>query len=92
MNSKRIIKVITITTIVITLIIALYIMVHGLGLQDNLDFGAGAYFYADVPDFDKYLKKSKFFTEIPYWIYAVLFLLWGLLMYFFWLWVDRKSR
>lgn len=73
-------------------IIALYIMINGLGLQEGLDFGAGAYFYADIPEFDKYTEKASLETAIPYWLYVLLFLLWGGLMYFLWGWIDRRGR
>ena len=74
-----------------TLVIAVYIMVHGLGLQDELNFGAGSYYYADIPDFDKYLKWDAFTASLPYWIYVLLFLIWGVLMYLLWIWVDKKK-
>ena len=32
-----------------TVAASIYIMANGLGLQDSLDFGAGAYSYADIP-------------------------------------------
>ena len=47
---KRIVKVLTLTVIGATVLAALYIMANGLGLQDSLDFGAGAYYYADMPE------------------------------------------
>ena len=75
-----------------TLIIAVYIMVHGLGLQDELNFGAGSYYYADIPDFDKYLKWDAFKASLPYWVYVLLFLIWGALMYLLWIWVDNSGK
>ena len=68
---------------------AVYIMVHGLGLNPDLDFGAGAYYYADIPDFEKYLGGRSNPTSIPYIVYVLLFLAWGALMYFLWKWIDR---
>lgn len=70
---------------------ALYIMVRGIGLSDNLDFGAGAYYYADVPDFDKTLVPGHFAAALPFWLYLLLFLAWGALMYALWKWLDRRS-
>ena len=52
-TGKRIVKVLTLTVIGATVLAALYIMANGLGLQDSLDFGAGAYYYADIPEFDR---------------------------------------
>lgn len=85
-------KVVTIITIVATLLIAVYIMVNGLGLQDSLDFGAGAYYYADIPEFDKYTDKSFFSTDIPYWIYMALSIVWGIVMYLLWKWIDKRGK
>lgn len=84
-------KVATILVGVATLVFAIYIMVCGLGLQDSLPFGAGAYFYADIPDFEKYLDKNRFEAGLPYWVYVLLFLLWGALMYLLWVLVDKKK-
>ena len=40
-------------------------MANGLGLQEELDFGAGAYYYADIPEFEKYLAWDAFKTSLP---------------------------
>lgn len=69
---------------------ALWIMVRGRGLVDTLDFGAGAYYYADIPDFERYQRWDAFKAALPYGVYALLFLLWGLLMYLLWKWIDRR--
>ena len=69
---------------------ALVIMARGAGLRDELDFGAGSYYYADIPDFDKYLRWDAFTASLPYWVYVVLFLAWGALMYLLWRWVDGR--
>ena len=69
---------------------AIAIMAKGAGLQEGLDFGAGSYYYADIPDFDKYLNWDAFSASLPYWIYVVLFLAWGALMYLLWIKVDKK--
>lgn len=91
MNGKKIIKVVTVITIAITLFFAIYIMINGLGLSDELDFGAGAYYYADIPEFDKYTEKPPVGTNLPYWVYLVIFTLWGILMYLLWKWIDRRK-
>ena len=75
---------------VATLLVALYIMLHGLGLIPELDFGAGAYYYADIPDFEKYLREDAYQSNLPLWLAIVLFLGWGALMWMLWKWVDRK--
>ena len=88
-TGKRIVKVLTLTVIGATVLAALYIMANGLGLQDSLDFGAGAYYYADIPEFDKYTQSTHFAAKLPFWVYVVLFLSWGALMYKAWKWLDK---
>ncbi len=84
-------KVITIVTVVVTLVFALYIMANGLGLVPELDFGAGAYFYADIPNHEKIVREDYFTTRVPYWVHVVLFLCWGWLMYRLWVYIDGKG-
>ena len=74
------------------LAVAVAIMAKGAGLQEELDFGAGSYYYADIPDFDKYLRWDAFTASLPYWVYAVLFLVWGALMYLLWKWIDNRPE
>ena len=76
----------------LVLVCALVIMGRGAGLQEGLDFGAGAYYYADIPEFDRYLDWDVFCAALPYWVYAALFILWGVLMYLLWRWVDGKGN
>ncbi len=93
MSSKknhRFFKVATVILVVATVLIALYIMANGLGLVDSLDFGAGAYFYADIPDYEKVDADGCFVSRVPRWVHFVLFLLWGALM--FWLWNKVENR
>lgn len=92
MNLRKAGKVITICTVGATLLAVLYIMVNGLGQQESLDFGAGAYYYADIPDFDKYTESTNFQPQLPYWVYVALFLAWGALMYWLWKIVDRHGN
>ncbi len=69
-----------------------YIMSHHLGLIDGLDFGAGAYYYADIPNFQTYVNGSHYTSPVPMWFLIVLFLIWGALMYRLWIWLDRKTK
>ena len=69
---------------------ALVIMIKGVGLQEGLDFGAGSYYYADIPDFEKYLKWDAFTASLPFWVYVLLFVAWGVLMYLLWKFVDKR--
>ena len=53
MDKKHIFfKVITIVMVVITLVLAVYIMLNRKGVVEDYDFGAGAYYYADIPNLD----------------------------------------
>ena len=63
---------------------AVYVMVRGLGLNDDLDFGAGAYYYADIPEYQKVLDWDVYSAQLPFWVYLVLFLAWGFLMWRLW--------
>ena len=75
-----------------TVAASIYIMANGLGLQDSLDFGAGAYYYADIPEFQKYLAWDAFQESLPYWVYVLLFLAWGFIVYRIWVRIDRKGK
>lgn len=69
----------------VSVVVAIYFMCKQMGLVPELDFGAGAYYYADIPDYEKVDADGKFLTRIPKWIYYVLFLGWGYLMYKLWI-------
>ena len=56
-----------------TIVTTIYIMINGLGLVDSLDFGAGAYYYADIPDFQKYVDPEYYHTSIPMIVYILFF-------------------
>lgn len=83
---------ITIAMVVVVLLCALYIMTHLLGVREELDFGAGAYYYADIPNYQKYLHDGAYHTEIPYWVYVALFLAWGWLMYRLLAWIEGRGN
>lgn len=89
-NSHKIFKVTTITVAIVTVIVAIYIMTNGLGLIDSLDFGAGAYYYADIPNYEKIDNGAIYQTSVPRWVHIVLFLAWGWLMFRLWKWIDKK--
>ncbi len=69
----------------------LYCMANHLGLVDSLDFGAGAYYYADIPEFMKYVNGDAYQSETPMWILIILFLGWGAMMYRLWSWLEKKA-
>ncbi|MBE5912171.1 hypothetical protein [Pseudobutyrivibrio sp.] len=88
---KTISKVLGIVFITTILILVIYIMANGLGLIEGLDFGAGAYYYADIPEFAKYVNADHFRTSFPMWLHIGLFLLWGVAMYRLWTWLEKRS-
>ena len=53
---KRIFRAVTILTVVAVLGCAVYIMACRLGLSPDYDFGAGAYYYADIPGFESVVR------------------------------------
>ena len=68
-----------------------YIMVRHLGLNPDLDFGAGAYYYADIPEYEKVLDWDVYQAQLPFWVYLILFLAWGALMFWLWKRIDRRK-
>ena len=90
-KGKKVFKIATVVLAVAVLLLALWIMVRGMGLVEGLDFGAGAYYYADIPDFDKIVRSDVYDSQLPLWLAILLFLVWGALMYLLWLWIDRRK-
>ena len=92
MSSKgKIIRVITIAVVVITLVLALYIILNHKGLVPEYDFGAGAYFYADIPvdEYQEIDPDGAYHSSVPQWVYYVLFLGWGWLMWRLWIRLSK---
>ncbi len=87
-GKEKAFKVVTILVVVAILICALWIMGNQLGLVSGYDFGAGAYYYADIPGIE---KEGAYTTKVPYWVHVVLFLCWGWLMYRLWIWIDKRK-
>ncbi|MCR5013560.1 MAG: hypothetical protein K6A28_02170 [Bacteroidales bacterium] len=92
-KNHKIFKVITILAVVIILFLAGWIMGNKLGLVEGYDFGAGAYFYADIPaeQYDQIDREGVYQNTVPKWIFYVLFFAWGYLMWRLWCWVERKT-
>lgn len=94
-RSKKKISILNVVSniiIALALILAVYIMVNHLGLIDSLDFGAGAYYYADIPEFARLVNGSHYTSQTPMWALIVLFLSWGAVMYRLWTWLDQKFK
>lgn len=89
---RKVGKIIGILLLLAVLGLVVYIMANGLGLVEGLDFGAGAYYYADIPQFEKYLDIGGFVSELPFWVYLLLFFAWGFLMFKLWIWIDKSDE
>ena len=74
-------------SIVVSVIIVMY---KNMGLISKFDFGAGAYYYTDIPNFEKYINNSFFKTKFSIWFLITLFLIWGVFVYKLWWYIDRK--
>ena len=95
MNKNHIIfKVITILVVVITLFLAGWIMANQLGLVNGYDFGAGSYYYADIPteQYTEIVNEDAYQTSVPKWIFYVLFFAWGWLMWRLWVWIENRPK
>ncbi len=71
---------------------ALHIMKNGQGLIKQLDFGAGAYYYADIPGFASLVNGSHYQSPVSMPVLIVLFLIWGFLMYRLWSFLESGSK
>ena len=89
-RKKLIFRTVTIIMAVAVLVTAVYIMINHLGLVDGYDFGVGAYYYVDIPNFEKVLSQDAYQAKTPIWVHVLLFIAWGWLMWRLWLWIDRK--
>lgn len=95
MGKKHIIfKVITIVVVVITLVLAVYIMLNRKGVVEGYDFGAGAYYYADIPteQYSEIVNEDAYQPKTPKWVFYVLFFAWGWLMWRLWVWLDGRKK
>ena len=91
-KKKNLFSMVNYTVLMLTVIAAVYIMANGLGLIDSLDFGAGAYYYADIPQFAKYVDGSYYKSPVSIWVLIALFLIWGFFMYKLWGWIEKKDK
>ena len=90
MKRKNIMTTVTVIVAVAVVICAVVIAAEGLGLVEGYDFGIGAYYYADIPGFEKIMNDDVYKTTVPLWIHIVLFLGWGYLMWRLWNWIERR--
>ena len=91
-KKAHVFHILNIVVLMVTIVAALYIMAHGMGLIDSLDFGAGAYYYADIPGFEKYVDGSFYQSQTPMSVLILLFLIWGFLMYKGWGFLEKHLK
>ena len=87
--SRKTLKRISLIAAGIVVLATIYIMVNGLGLSPDYDFGAGAYYYTDIPDYQNVIHDDAFTTSVPLWVHIVLFLGWGAIMWWLWKRIDK---
>lgn len=90
-RKDKIIRTATAIVAVAVLICSIVIVTLRLGLVEGYDFGAGAYYYADIPGFEKIMNDEAYKTSVPVWVHILLFLGWGWLMYRLWVWIDSRK-
>ena len=91
-HKDKILPAVTAIMVVAVVICAIVIAARGLGVVEGYDFGAGAYYYADIPGFEKIINDDAFKTSVPVWVHIILFLAWGWLMWRLWIWIDRRGK
>ena len=91
-NKKKILPAVTAVVAVTVIICAIVIASRQLGIVEGYDFGAGAYYYADIPGFEKILNEDVYTAKVPMWVHIVLFLGWGWLMWRLWCWIERRGK
>ena len=91
-HKDKILPAVTTIMVVAVVICAIVIAARGLGVVEGYDFGAGAYYYADIPGFEKIINDDAFKTSVPLWLHIILFLAWGWLMWRLWVWIDRRGK
>lgn len=91
-HKDKILPAVTAIMVVAVGICAIVIAARGLGVVEGYDFGAGAYYYADIPGFEKIINDDAYKTSVPLWVHIVIFLAWGWLMWRLWVWIDRRGK
>ena len=92
MKKKTLFCIVNYIVLALALSTAAYIMVNGMGLIESMDFGAGAYYYADIPEFAKYTDGSWYTSPVHMWAVVAVYLIWSAFMYKMWGWMDRKGK
>ena len=86
----KILPTVTAIVAVTVIICAIFIAYRQMGIVEGYDFGAGAYYYADIPGFETLINDEVYSSQIPVWVHVILFFGWGWLMWRLWCWIDRR--
>lgn len=96
MTKEKLIKILNRVCMIvgaITIPAAIYLACNGAGLTDGT-FGPGAYYYSDIPNWDKIFLGEhaiRLGFDNPVIGYGF-FIIWGIIIFNAFLWVDRKFK
>ena len=90
MKRNKISLTVTVIVAVAVVVCSIIIAAKGLGLVEGYDFGIGAYYYADIPGFEKIINDDAFCNSVPLWVHIALFLGWGYIIWKLWVWIEKK--
>ena len=90
MKRNKITLTVTVIVAVAVIVCSIFIVAKGLGLVEGYDFGIGAYYYADIPGFEKIINDDAYDTSVPLWVHITLFLGWGYIIWKLWVWIEKK--
>lgn len=91
-KNNKILPAVTAVVAVAVIICAIVIASRQLGIVEGYDFGAGAYYYADIPGYETLMKEDVYTSKVPRWVHIVLFLGWGWLMWRLWCWIEKRGK
>lgn len=77
---------------VVMIATVIYIMYNGIGTIEGLNFGPGAYYYTDIPGWEKIFLSPdgiRFNSRHPI-IFATIFVGWSIVCWKLWVWLDKK--
>lgn len=80
---------ITLGVMIVAVLAAAVVVAGHYGRIPGCDFGAGQYYYTDIPGWERIFGLKGVEDGRPRALYFALFLGWGGLMYLLWRWVDR---
>ena len=91
-DRNKILPAVTAVIAVAVIICAIVIASRQLGIVEGYDFGAGAYYYADIPGYETLMNEDVYTAKVPRWVHIVLFLGWGWLMWRLWCWIEKRGK